>query len=681
MSSEAKNAARLLNPWVFHLQKLGLELKCPLCMNLLNNPVLLPCNHIFCKLCIPESNQFKANCAVCQHGFADQEIRPASYMENIVATYKSLSATFNSTILPLLSADSGDLDVSISTSVEQLGKKLSEIAPKEENKQTNASLMKCTESGMELSKKAVKGEVIEVLEVNQAPELSPDSSPSIGDAKDAGHNNDLGSRNGSTGKNTAKRFSREKLGTTADGVDHKTFHAGTFNARESKRQKKLSYEQSEAITPSHGHNQHIISQSDPAMVPNCDKEHKFLEDTSVNFSKALGDASYMSGSFCAFCNSSKITQETGPMLHYADGNEVAKDDIAFPKAIPVHKKCIDWTPQVYYVGETIKNLDSELARASKLKCTSCGLKGAALGCFAKSCRRSYHVPCALKIPNCRWDCDDFVMLCPVHKSTKFPRERSNSRKCDSQEKHSLSTQRTSDQLSFWANSPIEPQEWVFCGSSLSSDEKILLLKFASACGATVLKFWSPKVTHVIAATDTNGSCSRTLKVLMAILNGRWVLPMDWVKVCMEENRPEPEEPYEVNLDNHGCRDGPKLGRLRVSNNTPKLFDGLSFYFGGEFVPAYKNDLLDLVIVGGGTIIENLEQAVTQRHNIQSISTNIVVYNRDNPRESTAIEASSSILKRLTEAKDVAKCIDAQVVPHTWILESIAACRMLPYPYC
>lgn len=50
------------------------------------------------------------------------------------------------------------------------------------------------------------------------------------------------------------------------------------------------------------------------------------------------------------------------------------------------------------------NLESELARASKLKCSGCGLKGAALGCFAKSCRRSYHVPCALEVLGCRWDC-------------------------------------------------------------------------------------------------------------------------------------------------------------------------------------------------------------------------------------------------------------------------------------
>lgn len=39
-----------------------------------------------------------------------------------------------------------------------------------------------------------------------------------------------------------------------------------------------------------------------------------------------------------------------------------------------------------------------------------------------------------------------------------------------------------------------------------------------------------------------------------------------VKACMEANAPMNEEPYEVGLDNHGCIDGPKTGRLRISNN-------------------------------------------------------------------------------------------------------------------
>lgn len=45
-------------------------------------------------------------------------------------------------------------------------------------------------------------------------------------------------------------------------------------------------------------------------------------------------------------------------------------------------------------------------------------------------------------------------------------------------------------------------------------------------GVTVSKFWRPDVTHVIASTDENGACTRTLKVLMAISSGKWVLKLN-----------------------------------------------------------------------------------------------------------------------------------------------------------
>lgn len=39
-----------------------------------------------------------------------------------------------------------------------------------------------------------------------------------------------------------------------------------------------------------------------------------------------------------------------------------------------------------------------------------------------------------------------------------------------------------------------------------------------------------------------------------------------IKACMKAIHPVNEEPYEVILDNHGCSDGPKTGRLRALDN-------------------------------------------------------------------------------------------------------------------
>lgn len=64
---------------------------------------------------------------------------------------------------------------------------------------------------------------------------------------------------------------------------------------------------------------------------------------------------------------------------------------------------------MYYVDDDrVENLKEELARGAKLRCSTCGHKGAALGCYVRSCRKSYHVPCAMGISKCRWD---YVRTC------------------------------------------------------------------------------------------------------------------------------------------------------------------------------------------------------------------------------------------------------------------------------
>ncbi|KAL1173505.1 hypothetical protein V6Z11_A05G417700 [Gossypium hirsutum] len=121
---------------------------------------------------------------------------------------------------------------------------------------------------------------------------------------------------------------------------------------------------------------------------------------------------------------SQSLKATGMMLHYINGKPEKRDASFGSNVIHVHSSCIEWAPQVYFVGDNVKNLKPELARGTKLKCSRCGLKGAALGCYVKSCRRSYHFPCAKEIPKCRWDYEDFLVLCPAHSSVKFPSEKS-----------------------------------------------------------------------------------------------------------------------------------------------------------------------------------------------------------------------------------------------------------------
>jgi BRCA1-associated RING domain protein 1 len=54
----------------------------------------------------------------------------------------------------------------------------------------------------------------------------------------------------------------------------------------------------------------------------------------------------------------------------------------------------------------------------------------------------------------------------------------------------------------------------------------MLEEFGDITGIEVTSNWKPNVTHVISSTDEQGGCGRSLKVLMAILSGKWIVSMN-----------------------------------------------------------------------------------------------------------------------------------------------------------
>lgn len=110
----------------------------------------------------------------------------------------------------------------------------------------------------------------------------------------------------------------------------------------------------------------------------------------------------------------------------------------------------------------------------------------------------------------------------------------------------------------------------------------------------------------------------------------------------------------------------------------KLFDGLSFFFSGDFIPAFKEDLQSLVIGAGGLVWKSeIELLAQERNDKGSHSKILIVYNLDSPHGSQLGEEVSIIWKRLNEAQELANKVDSQVIGHTWLLESIAAHKLQP----
>ncbi|XP_043700084.1 protein BREAST CANCER SUSCEPTIBILITY 1 homolog [Telopea speciosissima] len=390
---------------------------------------------------------------------------------------------------------------------------------------------------------------------------------------------------------------------------------------------------------------------------------------------------------CAFCKSSQDSEASGEMMHYFRGKPVALDYYdEGSNVIHSHKNCTEWAPNVYFENDTAVNLETELARSRRIKCSCCGIKGAALGCYEKSCRKSFHVPCAKLVPQCRWDGENFVILCPLHTSSKLPCEtsgpqeksrkrpipkgESHASKIKAPVKHDLTVSQQ------WKHSG-SFNKWVFCCSSLAAAEKETVSKFAKLAGISVAKTWCSSITHVIASTDENGACRRTLKFLMGVLEGKWIMKIDWIKACMDALGPVSEVQYEIREDIHGIRDGPGLGRLRVLNKQPKLFNGFTFYLMGEFTPSYKGYLQDLIFAAGGTVLQrkpiSKDQGVLLSESSKSI---FIIYSLELLGKSDPVNKTTEICnRRRADAEALANSAGAKVASNSWVLDSIAACKL------
>lgn len=394
--------------------------------------------------------------------------------------------------------------------------------------------------------------------------------------------------------------------------------------------------------------------------------------------KCEGKASKLS---CAFCQSDDTTQESGEMVHYHNGKQVPAAFDAGASVVHCHKNCLEWAPDVYFEDDSVFNLANELARSKRIKCACCGIKGAALGCFETSCRKSFHLTCARLIPECRWDNENFVMLCPLHQFSKLPRETSgfknkSHRKLARKSPSEVNTSQSHDNKWTWPSG--SPQKWVLCCSALSAAEKGIVSELAKIAGVPISTSWSPNVTHVIASTNMSGSCKRTLKFLMAILNGKWVISMDWVKTCMDLMEPADEMKFEVSTDVHGTADGPRLGRQRVINKQPKLFDGIQFYLHGDYTKSYRGYLQDLVVAAGGTVLQRKPVSRNHQKLLDESSLILIVYSIENqdkakPGSSDGMDTGCS----RADAQALACASGGKAVSSAWIIDSIAACNLQP----
>ncbi|XP_062258009.1 PHD finger protein 11-like [Platichthys flesus] len=94
---------------------------------------------------------------------------------------------------------------------------------------------------------------------------------------------------------------------------------------------------------------------------------------------------------CVLCNRSEETTTTGALS--------IKEEVA------AHQNCLLFSSGIYcrdspqfddLFGFSVEDVLKEVTRGRKLRCHKCKKKGATAGCEVKSCKRSYHYPCAVQ---------------------------------------------------------------------------------------------------------------------------------------------------------------------------------------------------------------------------------------------------------------------------------------------
>ncbi|NWZ85224.1 BARD1 protein, partial [Poecile atricapillus] len=201
------------------------------------------------------------------------------------------------------------------------------------------------------------------------------------------------------------------------------------------------------------------------------------------------------------------------------------------------------------------------------------------------------------------------------------------------------------------------------GSNLGAEQQKLLNKLAAVLKAQRCTEFNSRVTHLIIP---DVPMPTTVKCMMAVLTGCWVLKFEWVRACLQSSVREQEEKYEV-------QGGPRRGRLNREQLLPKLFDGCYFYFLGPFKQHQKSDLLELVKAGGGQVL--VRQPKPDSDVTQTINT--VAYHAESTSDQRL--CTQYVIYDVASKFQPEKIRQGKVwmAPSSWLIDCVMSFQLLP----
>ncbi|XP_066137269.1 BRCA1-associated RING domain protein 1 isoform X1 [Saccopteryx bilineata] len=204
---------------------------------------------------------------------------------------------------------------------------------------------------------------------------------------------------------------------------------------------------------------------------------------------------------------------------------------------------------------------------------------------------------------------------------------------------------------------------VLVGSGLSSKQQMKLNELATILKVKKCAEFDSTVTHVIVPGDT---VRTTLKCMLGILNGCWILKFEWVEACLQSQECEQEAQYEI-------PGGPRRSRLNREQLLPKLFDGCYFYFGGIFKRYPKENLIKLVTAAGGQILNRKpkpDSDVTQ-------TINTVAYHARSDSDQRFCTQYIIFEDLSSQRPEKARQGKVWIAPSSWFIDCVMSFELLP----
>ncbi|XP_077657250.1 breast cancer type 1 susceptibility protein isoform X24 [Urocitellus parryii] len=189
-------------------------------------------------------------------------------------------------------------------------------------------------------------------------------------------------------------------------------------------------------------------------------------------------------------------------------------------------------------------------------------------------------------------------------------------------------------------------------SGLTPKELMLVHKFAKKHHIILSNLITEETTHVVMKTDAEFVCERTLKYFLGIAGGKWVVSYFWVTQSIKERKILDEHDFEVRGDvvNGRNHQGPK--RARESQGR-KIFRGLKICCYGPFTNMPTDQLEWMVQLCGASVVKEISSLT-----LDTGAQPIVVIQPDAWTEDNGFHAIEQMCK-------------APVVTREWVLDSVA----------